>query len=159
MIVTKTIVGVATVATFGIVMLTGSVALAEGLTIETPYALAVLAGSGTVIAFLFRALIVSKDREFASLMREKEADNLELKERNKSFQELAVESAKFANDLANFYRLKEGKGPIAVVAPVVPESHSPPNEKQREAAVIQTLRAKMAAIKVAMDFEPREEQK
>ena len=134
---------------------------------STPVIIAtMLLGSGAVIAFLFKLLISSKDREMALLIAEKDRMRFEIETRNrqneiemesikKSYEEMAAEALKSARDTANYYRAKEGKPPIIPVAAVISESHSPSTAKQREAAAIQTMRAEMAQIKLAVGQSPR----
>jgi hypothetical protein len=165
---TKALVWATTGLTGLLVAVTGATVLAEGITVETPYILAFLAGAGGVIALLFRLLITSKDEKYAAIISEKETANaLALKEKdiaiaekdsvNKSYKEMATEAVKSATDMANFMRHKDGQPPIIPVAPVISESHSPSTEKQREAAEIATLRARLAATKLAVGQEAREE--
>lgn len=124
------------------------VVLAEAVQVDSVTGLGLLAGSGTVIAILFKLLIASKDREFAVLMREKDQQLLQQEGLKKSYQEIATEAVKSATETTNYYRHQEGKPPLIAVAPVIPESHSPPSPKQQEDAKIQSLRAEMAAIKI-----------
>jgi predicted RecB family endonuclease len=114
-----------------------------------------LAGAATVIGTLFKLLISSKDNEMKALRTEKERAVLELQGINKTYRELAIEAVKSAEDMANFMRVKEGKEPLVSVLPVLPETHSAPSLAQIEAAEIQTMRAKMAALKRATGQEPR----
>jgi hypothetical protein len=130
---------------------------AEGIEIGTVWVLATLGGAGGVIAALFHLLISSKDREYALLLAQKDKENAELISVKKSYQEITQEALKSAVDVTNFYRAKEGKPPIIPVAPVVSESHSPSTAAQREAALIATMRATMAQVKVVTGQEPRQE--
>lgn len=121
-----------------------------------------LAGSGAVIALLFRLLISSKDREliaekerFAAELAEKERARLELESIKKSYQEIAAEALKSALDRENYYRQRDGKLPLIPAAAVVPESHSPSTELQRETALVQTMRASLAYIKLSSGQEAR----
>lgn len=116
-----------------------------------------LAGAGGVIAFLFRALIVAKDREAALVMAEKDWLLAEKISAEKSYKELAAEALKSAIDTTNFYRAKEGKPPIIPLPAVVPEGHSPSDKKQINTAELQTMRATLAQVKVASGQEPRKE--
>lgn len=133
--------------------------------IESPIStMVLLGGAGTVIALLFKLLIGAKDQLLASKQREYElayaelmAEKAEETSRKKSYQEIATEAIKSATDTANYYRQKEGKSPIIPLAPVVSESHSPSTEKQRETAIISTLRAEMAKVKLMTGQEPRPE--
>ncbi len=125
--------------------------------LDTAYLLAILAGAGGVIAFLFRALISSKDRELASIIAEKDKEAAELTSMKKSYQEIAQEAVKSALGTTNYYREKDGKPPILPVAPVISESHSASTSLQREVAVIQTLRATITQIMLEAGQEPRKE--
>lgn len=138
--------------------------VAEGMTVEPLYILGILSGAGMVIAFLFRQLISAKDqliavreREVALIMAQKDAAIAELISVKKSHQEMATDAIRSATEMANFVRSKEGKPPIIPIAPVISESHSPSTEKQRETALIATMRAQMALIRVKMGQEPRQE--
>lgn len=163
MIVTKTLVWASTAATAGLVLLSGSTLLADGIQIETPYALAILTGSGVVIGTLFKLLISSKDREHATALREKDMLLKELVEArnnaealNKSNREIAADAVKSATDMLNFFRSKEGLPPVLPLAAVLPESHSPSTPKQREAAELETIKATLAAVKLAAGLPPKE---
>jgi hypothetical protein len=101
---------------------------------------------GSSIGLLFRLLLGSKDKAIA-----------DLESRMKSLQEIADEASKAARDMGNFMRAKEGRSPIIPVAAVVPEAHSPPTQRQREEAHIATLRAELAATKLAVGLDPRKE--
>lgn len=102
----------------------------------------------SAIGVLFKLLIASEKEKFAVIMREKDAQLLQQEGLKKSYQEIATEAVKSATETTNYYRSKEGKPPLISVAPVIPESHSPPTLKQQEDARIQSMRAEMAAIKV-----------
>ncbi len=118
---------------------------------------ATLGGSGTVIAALFHLLISSKDREYALLLSQRDAALKDSESMKKSYQEIAAEALKSATETTNYYRAKEGKPPLIPVAPVISESQSPSTEKQRETALIQTMRAEMAKIKLETGQQPRAE--
>jgi len=130
----------------------------NGILISTLSVLGIFGGAGAVIAFLFRLLIASKDREFAMLLAQKEVERLDLEGMKKSYQEIAVEAQQTAINTANYYREKyESKPPLIIVAPVVSESHSPSTARQRETAFIATMRATMANIRLATGQESRPE--
>jgi hypothetical protein len=115
--------------------------------IDPLYILGLFAGSGAVIAFLFRLLIGSKDREYAAMVVAKDRAIADLDALRKSYASIAEDAVKTAIDQANFYRRKyEDKPPLVITAPVLPESHSPSTEAQWEAAKIATLRAAMAVV-------------
>lgn len=116
-----------------------------------------LIGAGGVIAYLFRLVMAAKDREYALLLKEKDHDNAELAEVKKSYAEIAKEAVRGYAETANFYRQREGLPPLMLPPAVISESHSPPTEKQKETAFIQTLRAGMARIKEEMGQTPRKE--
>ena len=130
---------------------------ATGLPIDSIYVLAMLSGSGIVIATLFKLLISSKDREFAAILAQKDKALADLDGMKKSYQEIAAEAVKSATETANYYRAKEGKAPLILAPPVVSESHSPSTAMQREVAFIQTMRATVAKIKEVTGQEPRAE--
>lgn len=126
------------------------IAQTDGITLSSGYALAMLAGAGGVISVLFRLLITSKDRENALVVGEKDRLIKELEGVKKAYEEIAHEAIRSAFASANLYRARDGLPPIPVVAPVLPESHSPSSPTQREAAMIQTQRAALAALKLGM---------
>lgn len=127
------------------------------MTFEPLYILAILGGAGGVIAFLFRLLISSKDRETALLLAEKDRAYKEVEDLKKSYKEIAIEALQSAQETTAYYRAKEGKPPILPVAPIISESHSPSTQKQRETAEVATMRAKIAQIKMEEGQEPRKE--
>lgn len=129
----------------------------EGVNLSPVYILAVIAGAGTIIALLFKMVLAGRDREHNLLLAQKDAALMELDSLKKGYQEIAGEAIKSAMDTANYYRSKDGKPPIDVAAPVISESHSPSTQKQREMALVQTMRATMAQIKVASGQAPRVE--
>lgn len=131
--------------------------IAEGITISSAYAITIIAGAGAIIALLFRLLITAKDEKTALLIAQKDSLLAERDSVRKSYEEIAAEAIKSARDNANYYREKEGKPPLIMAAPVIPESHSPSTAKQREAAHIQTMRAAVAVIKLAAGQPPRSE--
>lgn len=131
--------------------------IAEGIQIETPYALAIMGGAGAVIALLFRLLITAKDEAAALLLADKDRELAERLSMQKSYQEIAAEAIKSATETTNYYRAKEGKPPLIMAAPVVSESQSPSTAKQREVALIATMRASMAHIILENGQEPRAE--
>lgn len=106
---------------------------------------------------VFRMYDTAREREYKRLLEENEKDRQELEATKKSYAEIANEAVVTARKTTDFYRAKEGLPPIPVLAPVVSESHSDSTLKQREVAKIATLRAQMAAVKLAEGQEPREE--
>lgn len=117
-----------------------------------------------VVTILFRLLIATKDQLISAkesahelALKQLEAEKLEEIGRKKTFQEVAQEAVKYAIDLDGHYRQREGRPPIKPAAPVVTEAHSEPTEAQRESAVIATLRAKMAQLKLEAGQEPRKD--
>lgn len=138
------------------------IAQSGGIEISAGWVFAFIAGSGGVIAFLFRLLISSKDATIASMEKAAqlalEASKREVDEQKSmkvSYQDIAQEATKSMLETTNYYRAKDGKPPVLIVAPVVPESHSPSTMLQREVAGIASLRAIMAATKEATGQEPR----
>lgn len=132
--------------------------------LSVTYLIGVLVGAGGVIAFLFRALIKSKDdliiakeKEHERVRQDLEAERKEEEARKKVYQEMANEGIKSAIETANFYRKKEGKPPIIPVPPVISESNSPSTSAQRETAEVSTMRAKMEQVKRMMGQEARQE--
>jgi hypothetical protein len=125
---------------------------------ETTWILGLLAGSGGVIAYLFRMLITAKKEKYDLLLAEKERQNKELESAKNSMKEIASEAVRSYLATANHYRQKEGMPPIVPLVPVVAESQSPPTKEQREAAEIATMRAKMAQINMAVGIAPPREE-
>jgi len=125
-----------------------------GVEVSAAWVLATLAGAGGVIAFLFRALITSKDREYSLLLKEKERDIKELENLWKSFRDISIDSVKVTTARENAFRAKENLPPLPIVVPVVPESFSPSTVIGRANADIATLRAKMEQIKISAGQDP-----
>jgi hypothetical protein len=145
----------AVVGTLAVV--TGREVLAEGITVDAPYVLAIMAGAGSVVGILFKLLIASRDREFALILAERDRSIAELEGIKKSYSDMAAEAVKASRDITNYYREKLGESPLVPTAPVISESHSPSTAKQREAAFVQTLRADLAQVKLASNQPPRVE--
>jgi len=122
--------------------------------ISTAWMLATLAGAGGVIAFLFRALITSKDREYSFLLREKERDLKELETLWKSFRDISLANEKVMRIRENAFRAKEGLPALDEPAPVVPEAFSPSTELARANAEISTLRASLVQIRKSAGIQP-----
>lgn len=138
--------------------------LAEGVTLETPYLIGVFVGAGGVIAFLFRLLVTSMSRElaaekerFAMILAAKDATQRETVEQKKIYQEVASEAIRSAAETTNFYRQREGKPPLLLPVPVIPEGSSPSTARQLEQAQAASMRAAMVTIKAAVGQEPRKE--
>lgn len=125
---------------------------------DVAWVFGLLAGSGAVIAYLFRMLITAKKEKYELLLAEKERQNKELESAKNSMKEIASEAVRSYLATANHYRQKEGMPPIVPLVAVVSESHSPPTKEQREAAEIATMRARMAQINMAVGIAPRREE-
>lgn len=132
---------------------------------DAVYAFTLLAGSGAVIAALFKLLITSKD---ALIQAKEDAHKLALQQmaaekaeevsRKRSYEEVAAEALRSNREMADYVLKMQNKPPMPVLLPpVISESHSPSTEAQRETARIATMRAEMAAIKREMGQEPRKE--
>lgn len=111
-----------------------------------PYAAAIVACLGGVVAFLFKQVLAGKDKSIK-----------DLEDRLKTYQDLAAEAIKSAVDTANHYRAKENKPPLIPVAPVIAEGSSVPSDAQQSAAKLATFRATLAAVKLAMGQPARPE--
>ncbi len=116
----------------------------EGITITTTMVLAAFATLVSAFVVVGKMLLASKDKAIA-----------DAESRIKSYEEISREGVDTAKRMADYMRAKEGKEPIVVVAPVVPESHSPSTKKQREEADIATKRAALAAIRLVADLPAR----
>jgi hypothetical protein len=79
----------------------------------------------------------------------------ELDDQRKSYKEISSEAISALEAQANEKRLKQGKEPLKVIAPVVPEHSSPVTKEQQETADLQTMRARAVAIAVALDLPVR----
>jgi len=128
---------------------------AEGTIELSPFTLVgivtVLTGA---VGTLFKLLISSKDSTIGDL----KLEVIELKNRVKSYQSIGEEALTTSRQIADFYRQKfEGKPPIVPLAAVVTESNSPSTAKQREDAVVATMRAMMAQVRLETGLEPRSE--
>jgi hypothetical protein len=121
-------------------------AVNDGVTVPLSAIIGMVGALGGGIALLFKLLMSSKDKSIA-----------DLESRMKSLTEIADEGTRAAREMGNFMRAKDGKSPIIPVAAVVPEAHSPPTQRQREEAHIATLRADLAATKLAVGLSPRKE--
>lgn len=126
--------------------------------------LGLLGGAGIVIAFLFRALITSKDKELASMVLakdavifEKERAINEIRSLKESWEKIAHEFADSAVRTTDFFRGQQNKPPLAtlMVAPVIPEKNSPSSQLQIEEARLQTLKALMELVRKESGQEPR----
>lgn len=136
----------------------------------------VLVGGG--VSALFYLYVGTKDKEATRLLTEAtkalaEKDQVilereraladakkyytELESVKKSYAEIAAESQKASKDMLDWWLKSQGKPPVLFVAPVVSESHSDSTLAQRETAAIQTMRATMAALKLAAGLEARAE--
>lgn len=125
---------------------------------------AIVAGIIATVGVLYKALMAAKDAATAAAIGEKDrmlADKdkaiKELDSLRKSYQEMATEGIKASLEMHNYNQAKAGLPPLVPLAPVIPESHSPPNPQQIESALISTMRATMAQIKLESGQEPRKE--
>lgn len=105
----------------------------------------------------YARLLADKEREYNRMIAENEKDKRELENTKKAYGGIAQEAVKAYKDTVNNQRTKDGQPPVQIVAPVITESNSPSTAKQREDAEISTLRAQMAAVKLADGQEPRKE--
>jgi len=126
-----------------------SAAESGGITIGVATVISVFIATQGVIAVLFKLLMASKDREYATMLREKERDVRELEQLWKSFRDISVDNEKVMRTRENSFRAKEGLPPLEVLLPVRPEAFSPSTELSRANAEIATLRASLAQIKIS----------
>lgn len=80
----------------------------------------------------------------------------DLEGQKKSYKEMAEEAIEVSEREVNAKRSSEGKKPFPPIANVVAEHHSPVTIEQQEAADLQTARARITAVKVALDLPPRQ---
>jgi hypothetical protein len=126
---------------------------ADPFSVDPAWVLTTFVALGGVISGLFYIYKAQVDKQITDLQKQLE----ETKQLNKTLYSVAEEGAKSALTMANYIRAKEGKPPVPLVAPVVPEGNSPPNATQREAALLATMRANLAAVKLATGQEARKE--
>jgi hypothetical protein len=100
-----------------------------------------LAGAVVVI---FRLLVVSHAAQIAAE-----------KSRAESYREMLIEANKALEDEVNTQRRNRGQEPLPVVAAVVPEHSSPVTKEQQETADLQTERARLTALTLALGLPPR----
>lgn len=119
----------------------------DGITITTPIFVTVVTALAGTIGLMFKLLMASHEKAL------KDQESIKI-----AYRDMAAESIKSAKETADFYRQKyESKAPIILAAPVISESHSASTKFQREAAQVATMRASLAAIKLAMGQSPRKE--
>lgn len=131
--------------------------LADGIVIDMVAGGGILTVLVGVVAALFKLLIKEKDDKHAAALAERAKDAIECDGMKRAYQDIAAEAIKSAQATTDFYRQRDGHPPMLMLAPVVSEGHSPSTTRQREAANIATMRAQVAAIKLAMNQEPRGE--
>lgn len=138
--------------------------LVQGINLSPVYVLTLLAGAGSVIAFLYKKLISTKDdviaakeREFALLAAQKEKAIADLDSINKSYREIADEAIKSAADMLAHFRKQEGKPPVVPLAAVIPESHSDSTPEQRILADLATMRQRVAQLRLESGQPAKEE--
>lgn len=118
------------------------------------------------IGLLFKTLMKAKDDQNAQiieamkvqseqLLKDKEILYADLKRERDSFRSMTVSAVANLEIVANLIRRERGLAPLEKVAPVVPESNSPPTAQQIIAAEIATLRARIVAACLAVDFPPQ----
>lgn len=109
------------------------------------------------LVFVFKMYVSNRDAQDLAKEKLREKEQAELDGFRKSYQEIAIEATKAARVIADREMVRLGKPPVAVVAQVVSESHSPSTSKQREDALVQSMRAQLAAVKISTEQPPREE--
>lgn len=74
-----------------------------------------------------------------------------------SWQNIALSNTDDLERVANKLRRSKGQAPIKTLAAVIPESNSPPTEKQIQTANISTVRARQAMLRVDLDLPAQQE--
>lgn len=113
-----------------------------------------LTSLGGAVGYIFKLLMKSKDDQIAlAAATAKIQAEATLKE---SYKEIAEEAVAAGEAKANKERAKEGKGPLRILAPVVPEHSSPVSPLQEATANVASLRARVTAVTLDFGFPPRE---
>jgi len=111
-------------------------------------ALAIIGGLGsglvTAVIFLFKALMVAKEKQLADMTSSRE-----------SYKEMAAESIANIEVAVNRVRELNGEQKFKPLAPVVAEHRSPTGEVQKQQAELQTMRARLVAATLNLDIPPR----
>lgn len=94
--------------------------------------------------------------EYKDLLKRSDDRIRELENQRKSYREIAEEALEVTEREVNTKRVSEGKRPFVSMADVVPERSSPVTKEQQESADLQTVRARITAVKVALELPPRE---
>lgn len=102
---------------------------------------------GVLLGGLCSAVVVV----FKLLMRAKDHQLLDLIAQRKSYKEIAADSVRALEQVANRIRGEQGMPPLTIIAPVVPEHSSPVSEMQKEVAELQTLRARCVAATLSIN--------
>jgi hypothetical protein len=111
-----------------------SIAVVE-FTTESMAVITVLLTSVTgALVVVWKLLLAAKESQIARL----DADLA-------SWKQMALESQDVLDVLRNRERVKAGKPPMPALAPVVPESSSPPTKEQIAAGEVATARARLTA--------------
>lgn len=128
--------------------------LAEGgvilTTTQIVAAVTVLSGA---VALLYKTQQSNNAREIQRM----EKNIADLESSKKSFEKVAGEAVEAATQINNYLRAQEGKPPLLPIAPVVTESNSPSTAAQRDSAILETLKAKVEAIRLGNNQPPRPE--
>jgi hypothetical protein len=128
--------------------------------------LPLLGAAGAAIGVMFRTIVKANEDEKARILqasnlhiaaveRDKDAYYAELKKERDAFRSMLV-SAVANLEAAGAERLKEsGLVPPRPLAPVIPESNSPPTKEQQDAADMATLGAKLTAASLVLGLPAR----
>ncbi len=104
--------------------------------------------TGVAFGVLLAAMLAGIKFLFSSLM-------ATMKEQRDAYKKMSEEGAAALMDAANDKRVKEGKPPLVVVAPVIAEHASPVSKSQIDTADMQTIRATQTAAILSLGLPPR----
>ena len=103
-----------------------------------------MGGLCSAVVVVFKLLMATKERQLADMQSQRD-----------SYKGIANESVRTMEDLANRVRTEQGKPAFTAIAAVVPEHSSPPSEAQKQAAELQTLRARIVAATLNINSETK----
>lgn len=127
---------------------------------------AMLGALTATITLLFRMLMKSKDDHYAAvfstmtarneaLQRERELAYEELKKNRDALHSMTVSAVTNFKEAARMYAAEKGIQVPKALAPVVPESNSPPTQKQSQDAYMATLGADLTASALVFNLSAR----
>lgn len=110
----------------------------------------IVVGLVSAIGVIGKLYVKSMNDQIAREVAEKNRELEGYKEREKSLIAIADRANAHLTELARTKREAEGMPVVKSLAPVVPESSSPPTEDQKATAKIATLRAELTAAELSL---------